>query len=36
MKRLAHVISRRLGAMRRLLLETIIDYERQTSSTDEN
>jgi CRP-like cAMP-binding protein len=36
MKRLAHVISRRLGVVRRVLLETIIDYERQTSSTDEN
>jgi hypothetical protein len=36
MKRLAHVISRRLGVMRRLLLETIIDYERQASSIDEN
>ncbi|OGD14402.1 MAG: hypothetical protein A2V76_05365 [Candidatus Aminicenantes bacterium RBG_16_63_14] len=36
MRRLARVISRRLAAVRRLLLETIIDYERQSSSTPEN
>jgi len=36
MTRLARVISRRLAALRRLLLETIIDYERPTSTTPEN
>lgn len=36
MRRVARVISRRLAAMRRLLLETIIDYERPPSSTPEN
>ena len=36
MRRVARVISRRLAAMRRLLLETIIDYERPTSTTPEN
>jgi CRP-like cAMP-binding protein len=36
MKRVARVISRRLGAMRRLLLETVIDYERPASTTPEN
>ncbi len=36
MKRIAAVISRRLGTMRTLLLETIIDYERQAGATPEN
>jgi CRP-like cAMP-binding protein len=36
MTRVGHVINRRLAAMRRLLLETIIDYERQESATAEN
>jgi len=36
MKRLARVISCRLGMMRKLLLETIIDQERQPTSIDEN
>lgn len=36
MRRVARVISRRLAAMRRLLLETIIDYERPKSTTPEN
>jgi CRP-like cAMP-binding protein len=36
MKRIAAVISRRLGTMRQLLLETIIDYERPASATPEN
>jgi len=36
MKRIAAVISRRLGTMRTLLLETIIDYERPASATPEN
>jgi CRP-like cAMP-binding protein len=36
MRRIAAVISRRLGTMRKLLLETIIDYERPASATPEN
>jgi CRP-like cAMP-binding protein len=36
MGRVARVISRRLAAMRRLLLETVIDYERPESTTPEN
>ena len=36
MRRVARVISRRLGALRRLLLETVIDYERPKSTTPEN
>jgi len=36
MKRLARVISRRLGMVRKLLLETIMDHERQAASIDEN
>jgi hypothetical protein len=36
MNQVARVISRRLGAMRRLLLETVIDYERPASTTPEN
>jgi toluene monooxygenase system ferredoxin subunit len=36
MKRIATVISRRLGTMRQLLLETIIDYERPAGATPEN
>lgn len=36
MKRIAAVISRRLSTMRKLLLETIIDYERPASATPEN
>ena len=36
MRRVARVISRRLGALRRLLLETVIDYERLNSTTPEN
>jgi CRP-like cAMP-binding protein len=36
MRRVARVISRRLAATRRLLLETIVDYERPTSTTPEN
>ncbi len=36
MRRMARVISRRLAALRRLLLETVIDYERPKSTTPEN
>jgi CRP-like cAMP-binding protein len=36
MKRIAAVISLRLAAMRRLLIETINDYERPASATAEN
>jgi CRP-like cAMP-binding protein len=36
MRRVARVISRRLAAVRRLLLQTIIDYEAQASATPEN
>lgn len=36
MTRVGHVINRRLAATRTLLLETIIDYERQESATAEN
>lgn len=36
MRRVARVISRRLGGLRRLLLETVIDYERPKSTTPEN
>jgi CRP-like cAMP-binding protein len=36
MRRVARVISRRLAATRRLLLETIVDYERQATTTPEN
>jgi CRP-like cAMP-binding protein len=36
MRRIAAVISRRLGTMRKLLLEMIIDYERPASATPEN
>ncbi len=36
MKRVARVISRRLASLRRLLLETVIDYERLESTTPEN
>jgi len=36
MTRVARVISRRLGTLRRMHLETLIDYERQASATDEN
>ena len=36
MRRVARVISRRLAAVRRLLLQTIIDYERQAGTTPEN
>jgi toluene monooxygenase system ferredoxin subunit len=36
MRRVANVVSRRLAAMRKLLLETIIDYERPASATPEN
>ena len=36
MRRVARAISRRLAAMRRLLLETIIDYERPARTMPEN
>ena len=36
MRRVAGVVSRRLAAVRRLLLQTIIDYEAQASATPEN
>lgn len=36
MRRVARVISRRLAGLRRLLLETVIDYERPKSTTPEN
>jgi CRP-like cAMP-binding protein len=36
MKRVAQRISNRLAALRRLLVETIIDYERQDSATADN
>jgi CRP-like cAMP-binding protein len=36
MRRIATVVSRRLSTMRKLLLETIIDYERPFSATPEN
>ena len=36
MRRVARVISRRLAAVRRLLLQTIIDYETQAGTTPEN
>lgn len=36
MKRVARVISRRLAAVRRLLLETVVDYERPQSNIPEN
>ncbi len=36
MTRVAHVISRRLGTLRKLLLETVIEYERQSGATEEN
>jgi CRP-like cAMP-binding protein len=36
MKRVARVVSRRLAALRRMLLETIIDYERPKSMMPEN
>ncbi len=36
MKRVAQVISRRLAATRKLLLETIVDYERPAGSMPEN
>jgi len=36
MMRVAQVISQRLGAMRKLLLETVIDYEKPATATAEN
>lgn len=36
MKRVAQRISNRLAAVRRLLVETIIDYERPASAIDDN
>jgi len=36
MRRIAQVMSRRLGAMRKLLLETVIDYEKPAQATAEN
>jgi len=36
MRRVAQVISQRLGAMRKLLLETVIDYEKPAQATAEN
>lgn len=36
MKRIAAVISQRLAALRRLLIDTINDYERPASATAEN
>lgn len=36
MKRVARIISNRLAALRRLLVETIIDYERPSSATADN
>ena len=36
MRRVARVISRRLAGLRRLLLETVIDYERPKSTMPEN
>jgi CRP-like cAMP-binding protein len=36
MTRVANLINRRLGALRKLLLETIIDLERPSSTTPEN
>jgi CRP-like cAMP-binding protein len=36
MSRVAQAISRRLATMRRLLLETVIDYERPASTIPEN
>lgn len=36
MRRVARVISRRLAVTRKLLLETIVDYERPASTTPEN
>ena len=36
MSRVARAVSRRLAALRRLLLETIIDYERPVSTIPEN
>lgn len=36
MRRVARAVSRRLATLRRLLLETIIDYERPSSTIPEN
>jgi len=36
MRRVAQVVSQRLGAMRKLLLETIVDYEKPAQATAEN
>jgi len=36
MTRVAALITRRLGALRRLLIETIIDYERPSTAPPEN
>jgi CRP-like cAMP-binding protein len=35
-RRVAQVMSQRLGAMRKLLLETVIDYEKPAQATAEN
>jgi CRP-like cAMP-binding protein len=36
MMRVARVVSQRLGAMRKLFLETVIDYEKPVDATAEN